>query len=151
MFTLPLERIARGVPNAPCQPETLVNYGYPCHFIGMAIDKDDPFTGGTERAITRRKTAIALKDNTETDPAALAEIIAAGRGSLAEKIVQLAFENNIPVREDSDLAELLAQFELDTPIPTEAVMAVAEILSYVYKLNQRAEPLTGVYGGGLPE
>lgn len=119
--------------------------------MGMAQDDDDPFRGGSERAITRRRTAIALRDNTDTDPAALAEIIAAGRGSLAEKIVQLAFENNIPVREDSDLAELLAQFELDTPIPTEAVMAVAEILSYVYKLNQRAEPMTGVYNAGLAE
>ncbi len=113
----------------------------------MADEYDDSLKSRTERALPRRKTAIALRDNTETDPSALAEIIAAGRGAMAEKIVRLAFENNVPVREDSDLAELLAQFELDTPIPTEAVMAVAEILSYVYKLNQRADPLSGVFHG----
>lgn len=108
---------------------------------------DDPLKLRSERAIPRRKTAVALKDTLKDDPDSLAEIMAAGRGKLAERIIALAYEHNIPVREDQDLAELLAQFEIDTPIPTEAIMAVAEILSYVYKLNERASPLTGLFQG----
>lgn len=67
-------------------------------------------------------------------------ITAAGRGVLAEKILQLAYENGIKVREDSALAEMLAQIELDSPIPSEAFLAVAEILSYVYQANGKPNP-----------
>lgn len=112
----------------------------------MPIDEND-FKSPNERAIPRRKTAVAIRDTSAEHPEKLAEIMAAGRGALAERIVELAFQYNIPVREDADLTEMLAQFELDTPIPTEAVMAVAEILSYVYKLNQQGEALSGVYHG----
>lgn len=117
--------------------------------MSVPTDEDgDILKSKNERVLPKRKTAIALRDNTtEQDPQALASIMAAGRGALAERILELAFANNIPVREDTDLTELLAQFELDSPIPTEAVMAVAEILSYVYKLNQAPEPLSGVFMG----
>lgn len=113
--------------------------------MSVPTDDDDPLRLRSERPIPRRKTAVALKDTLKDDPDSLAQIMAAGRGFLAERIIALAYENNIPVREDQDLAELLAQFEIDTPIPTEAIMAVAEILSYVYKLNERASPLTGLF------
>lgn len=113
----------------------------------MPID-ETPFKSLTERVLPKRRTAVALKDTNADDPSKLVEIMAAGRGALAERIIELAFAYNIPVREDSDLTELLAQFEIDTPIPTEAIMAVAEILSYVYKLNQQAEPLSGIFQGG---
>jgi type III secretion system FlhB-like substrate exporter len=46
-------------------------------------------------------------------------IAAAGRGTIAERILQLAYENGIYVREDGDLAQLLAKIELDSPIPSE--------------------------------
>lgn len=54
--------------------------------------------------------------------------------------MQLAFENDIKVREDSALAEMLAKIELDSPIPSEAFMAVAEILAYVYQANGKPNP-----------
>ena len=86
----------------------------------------------------RRQTAIALKDG--SDQGEVPEITASGRGKIAEKIVQLAFENGINVREDSALAEILASIDLDSPIPSESFMAVAEILSYVYRANGRPNP-----------
>lgn len=88
--------------------------------------------------IPAKKTAVALKDSMGGKK--VPRIAAAGRGALAEKILQLAFDNDIKVREDSDLAELLATIELDSPIPSEAFMAVGEILSYLYKANGRADP-----------
>jgi flagellar biosynthesis protein len=66
-------------------------------------------------------------------------VTATGRGKLAERIVQLAFKSGVKVREDADLAEVLAAVEVDTMIPLEAFMAVAEILAYVYKAN-RVDP-----------
>lgn len=88
--------------------------------------------------IPKRQTAVALKQ--EDSIRDIPKITAAGRGKIAEKILQLAFENGIKVREDSDLAEMLAKFELDSPIPSEAFLAVAEILSYVYRANGQPNP-----------
>jgi flagellar biosynthesis protein len=46
----------------------------------------------------------------------------------------------VKVREDADLAELLAKLDIDTPIPSEAIVAVAEILAKVYEANARMAP-----------
>ena len=90
------------------------------------------------RAIPTRKTAVALNDGAQKGE--IPEIIAAGRGKIAEKILELAYENGINVREDKVLTEMLATIEIDSPIPSEAFMAVAEILSYVYKASGQPNP-----------
>nr|WP_246423074.1 EscU/YscU/HrcU family type III secretion system export apparatus switch protein [Roseospira visakhapatnamensis] len=64
-------------------------------------------------------------------------VLAKGRGGIAEQIVALAFANDIKVREDADLVQILAAIDLDSEIPLEALAAVAEILSYVYRANGR--------------
>lgn len=87
-------------------------------------------------------TAVAIKDRTEKD--GVPTIAAAARGALAEKILEIAFENDIKVREDADLAELLAELEMDSPVPSEALMAVAEILSYVYRANGQPDPFNSL-------
>ncbi len=83
---------------------------------------------------SRRAAAVALKKY-GLDETALPKIVAAGYGKLAEQIVALAFQNGVKVRQDPDLAQMLAAIELDSEIPTEALVAVAEILAYVYKAN----------------
>lgn len=91
---------------------------------------------------SKRPTAVALQEQDDIRKAPV--VTAAGRGAVAEQIIALAFENGIKVREDSALAEMLAQVELDSPIPTEAFMAVAEILSYVYRANGKPDPFSAV-------
>ena len=83
----------------------------------------------------RVPTAVAL--TYEYGSPSPPKVAASGRGALAEKILELAFANGVPVREDADLAELLATVDLDCEIPTEALIAVAEVLSYLYRLNGR--------------
>lgn len=83
---------------------------------------------------SRRAAAVALKKYGIGEEA-IPKIVAAGYGKLAERIVDLAFQNGVKVREDADLARLLAAIELDSEIPSEALVAVAEILAYVYKAN----------------
>jgi len=89
-----------------------------------------------------RQTAVALKggENDENLPL----ITAAGRGKLAEQILQIAYENDIKVRSDADLAEILAKIELESPIPSEAFLAVTEILSYVYRANGEPNPFDAI-------
>ena len=89
-----------------------------------------------------RQIAVALEDSKTGKE--LPRISAAGRGRIAEQILQMAFENDIKVREDGALAEMLASIEIDSPIPTEAFMAVAEILSHVYRANGEPNPFDAV-------
>ena len=89
-----------------------------------------------------RQTAVAVKDRTLERK--VPQVVAAGRGEIAEKILQLAFENDIKVKEDAPLAEMLAAVEIDSPIPSEAFMALAEILYYVYRANGEPNPFDAV-------
>ena len=84
--------------------------------------------------LPRRLLAVAL-DYEKGDN--LPQIVATGRGAVAEKILQLAFAAGVQVREDGDLAEILASADLGQEIPLEAIMAVAEILAHVYVANGR--------------
>jgi len=104
---------------------------------------DDPLKPLNARAIpaAKRQTAVAIIDDPSKSVPTLA---AAGRGLVAQQILNIAFANGIKVREDADLAELLAGFELDSPIPTEALMAVGEILSYVHQANGAPDPFDAV-------
>jgi flagellar biosynthesis protein len=81
----------------------------------------------------RRQAAIALKHNLGQEAAP--QVVAKGYGAVAEKILKLAFDNDVRVRQDPDLIEILAAVEVDCQIPIEAFAAVAEILSYVYQAN----------------
>lgn len=80
-----------------------------------------------------RPVAVALEYAPGSDSAP--RVVASGRDGLAERILRLAFDNDVRVRRDPDLAEVLAAVEVDCEIPVEAFAAVAEILAYVYETN----------------
>ena len=77
--------------------------------------------------------AAALSD--ESQNGKFPRVVARGSGTFAEQILEIAWSNNIKVREDADLAEVLTAIDVDSEIPIEAFAAVAEILSYVYRAN----------------
>ncbi len=62
-------------------------------------------------------------------------IVASGMGYLAEKIVEVARENSIPVYEDNSLATMLTQLKLGSEVPEELYRAIVDI--YVYFLNYK--------------
>jgi flagellar biosynthesis protein len=64
-------------------------------------------------------------------------VIAKGRGKIAEKIVALAKENQVPLVEDHHLVQMLEALDVDTQIPAELYQAVAEVLVFVYRLNRQ--------------
>ncbi len=82
--------------------------------------------------------AIAIEHNATRHGAP--KITAKGRGAVAEQILQIAFDRGIKVRSDADLAEILEAVEVDSIVPLEALAAVAEILSYVYRAQSNLTP-----------
>lgn len=109
---------------------------------GYKKDADERLKPLNIKDKSENPTAVALKDRTAEKK--VPQVIAAGRGNLAEQILQLAFENGINVREDAALADMLASIEIDSPIPSEAFAAVAEILAYVYRANGQPNPFDAV-------
>jgi flagellar biosynthesis protein len=81
-----------------------------------------------------RAIAVALEEQAGVDAP---KVTATGHGAIAEQILAIAFANGVKVREDADLAQMLAAIDVDCPIPTEAFAAVAEILNYVYRANNQ--------------
>lgn len=104
---------------------------------------EDPLNPLNKTIIPKNQVAVAIEDG--SDSGALPKVTAAGRGEIAEQILQLAIENGIKIREDGPLAEMLAVIELESPVPTEAFMAVAEILSYVYRAHGEPDPFDAVF------
>jgi flagellar biosynthesis protein len=86
-----------------------------------------------------RKKAAALKYTSGVDSAP--RLVASGSGWLAEKIIQTAREHHIPLKEDPPLVEILSTLDLYQEIPPNLYKAVAEILVFVYKMNNKV--LTG--------
>ena len=81
-----------------------------------------------------RFTVAAIKYDSAKDPAP--RLTAKGKGLLAERIIELARQNNVPIKEDPALVQILYQLDLDDYIPPELYKAIAEILVFVYSLNE---------------
>lgn len=94
---------------------------------------DRPADAAPPKPGSRRAKAVAL-DYKPTDDAP--RITATGKGAVAERIVAEAFAHGVAVREDPDLVEILAAFDIGSTIPVEAFGAVAEILHYLYMANR---------------
>lgn len=76
--------------------------------------------------------AVALKyDGADIAPI----IVATGLGYMAEKIVQTAIEQDVPVYEDTSLATLLSRLELGEEIPQELYQLVVDIYVYFLKFS----------------
>jgi flagellar biosynthesis protein len=85
----------------------------------------------------KRKKAAALRYDKETDSAP--KVVAKGSGIIADRIMELAKEHHIPIKEDSQLVEVLAQLDLYQEIPPELYRAVAEILAFIYRTTKQTQ------------
>lgn len=79
----------------------------------------------------RKAAALQYDQATSTAP----RVVAKGKGHIADQIVRVAQENNVPLHEDSNLANVLEAMELETEVPAELYRAVAEVLVFIYRLN----------------
>ena len=81
-----------------------------------------------EKKEKKVKQAVALEYNPSEDAP---KVIASGRGILAEKIIEKAQENDVPIHRDDKLADTLSRLEIGDMIPPELYEVVAEILVFV--------------------
>jgi flagellar biosynthesis protein len=84
-----------------------------------------------KRKITRKAAALRYAHGRDQAP----KVVAKGRGKMADKIVAMAREHNVPLVEDRNLVQMLEALDVETQIPAELYQAVAEVLVFVYRLN----------------
>ncbi|NLZ52149.1 MAG: EscU/YscU/HrcU family type III secretion system export apparatus switch protein [Thermoanaerobacteraceae bacterium] len=93
---------------------------------------------------TNNKKAVALKYDMSEDTTP--RVVASGKGLLAEKILELAHKENIPIYKDPHLVEALIQLDLNLEIPPELYRAVAEILAFIYTVDAASGSSDNFYG-----
>lgn len=104
---------------------------------GIDIVDDEAAAASVEKQGRQIAVALSYRPRSLDDAP---KVVASGRGKTAQQIIELAFSQGIKVREDPDLAEILAAVEIDSVIPLSAFIAVAEILGYVYRANNQPIP-----------
>lgn len=83
----------------------------------------------------KNQKAVALGFDKNKDVAP--KVLAVGRGVIAEQIVKIARENNVPMHKDSNLVEILSILDIDEYIPLEVYSVVAEIFTYIYEQENK--------------
>jgi len=81
------------------------------------------------------KKAVALRYVPALDRAP--KVTAKGSGLLAQKIIELAQKYGIPIKEDPVLIQVLSQLDFNQEVPPSIYVVVAEILAFVYSVNNR--------------
>ncbi len=81
------------------------------------------------------KKAVALGYDMQTQNAP--KVLATGKGETAQKIITLAKENGIAIKEDKDLVEILSKLDLGDEVPPNMYKVVAEIFSFIYQMSNK--------------
>lgn len=80
-----------------------------------------------------KAVAIIYDEAKSTAP----KVIASGKGVLAEKIIETARAAGIHIQQDPNLVEMLAKVPIGDEIPVELYKTVAEVLAFVYQMNEK--------------
>jgi flagellar biosynthesis protein len=77
------------------------------------------------------RLAVALRYEKPRAP----RVVAIGRGTLAEKIIDTALEHDVAVQQNPALAEALSKVELDAEIPENLYRVVAQVLGFILRAS----------------
>lgn len=83
--------------------------------------------------MTQRRKAIALQYEQSFDAPV---VTAAGMGQIADRIIEKAEENNVPIVYNKELADLLGNVDVGETIPSELYEAVAHVIAYITDLDK---------------
>ncbi len=75
--------------------------------------------------------AVALQYDGETAP----KVTAKGAGDIAEQILAIAQEHDVPLQDNPELVKVLSKIELGDQIPEALYLAVAEVIAFAYMLK----------------
>ncbi len=81
--------------------------------------------------------AVALKYKAKDK--SLPTIIASGKGELAKNIIDIGKNEGILIEKNEELAGILSLLEIEDTIPIETFAVVAEIISYIYQQDRKAQ------------
>jgi len=87
-----------------------------------------------DKNVKDREKAVVIKYDADSDKAPT--IVAKGERLVAEKIKELAKENNIPIYENKELVDQMINMKIDTEIPVELYEIMAQVLAFVYKIDK---------------
>ena len=85
-----------------------------------------------DNPVSNKAVSLQYKKGKNSAP----KVTAKGQGWMADRIIKMAQENNIPIREDKDLLHLLSEIDVGQEVPESLYKVVAELLAWVYQLNQ---------------
>ena len=83
-----------------------------------------------EKHFIKKAASLKYDENKNQAPT----VTAFGKRETASNIIKIAEQNNIPIKKDEDLVNMLSEIELNQEIPVELYKAVAEIFSFVYEM-----------------
>lgn len=83
-----------------------------------------------------KKISKAAALHYDMDEGGAPKIVASGSGETAEKIIEKAKENNVPVVKDDALAQVLTKLTLGDEIPSELYNVVAEIFLFIFSMDK---------------
>ncbi len=89
-----------------------------------------------ENDIDLNKQAVALHYDGKKAPT----VTAKGRGLVADEILKVARENDVPIKEQSDLVYFLSKVDLGAEIPETLYLAAAEVIAFAYHLKHKTPP-----------
>lgn len=80
-----------------------------------------------------KQKAVALKYDGSSAP----RVTAKGEGLVAQKIIETALANGVPLQKNDELTALLSKVRLNEEIPKSLYQAVAQILVFLYHVNSK--------------
>ena len=92
-----------------------------------------------EKKIINKAVAIVYDEKESSAP----KVVASGKGVVAENIIAAAREAGIHIQEDANLVEILAKIPIGEEIPVEIYQTVAEVLAFVYQVNNKFKDKLG--------
>lgn len=109
----------------------LHEYEQPYEYYGDRSPKGQSNPEEATKQETKKAVALAY-DPKDQAP----QVVAAGKGELAERIIQRAKEHDVPTYVDKGLADTLSHLDIGDYIPPELYGVVAEILFYVDRMDK---------------
>lgn len=100
----------------------------------LKLDREEVLSNKGKESEEDSPQAVALRYEPDEDEAP--RLIAKGKGEMAERIIQIAKENQIPIQEDPLLVAALYKLDLYQAIPPELYEVVAEVLAYIYRVRR---------------
>jgi len=94
-------------------------------------------TGAATQHLSSRRAAVLAYEPIGADALRGPRVVAKGERLLADEIIARARAAGVPVHESRELVSLLMQVDLDAHIPPALYIAVAEVLAWAYRLEQR--------------